>query len=323
MASASETRNSKLETAKPVVFLMGPTASGKTGLAVDLVETLPLEIVSVDSAMVYRGMDIGTAKPGPEVLARAPHRLIDIRDPAEPYSAAAFAADARAEIEAIHAAGHIPLLTGGTMLYFRALAEGLSPLPEADPTVRAELEARAAEHGWPALHAELAASDPETAARLHPNDGQRIQRALEILAVTGRPPAELHRTGGPGLPWPLVKLAVAPPDRARLHQRIERRFHDMLAAGFLAEVEKLYARPDLLGDEPALRAVGYRQLWRHLAGEWSLPHAVERGVIASRQLAKRQLTWLRRERDLEWLNADAPRVSEQARDALRRRLEMA
>lgn len=299
---------------------MGPTASGKTGLAVELAAHFPIDLVSVDSAMVYRGMDIGTAKPGPEVLARAPHRLIDIRDPARAYSAAEFAADAEHEIARSHAAGRMPLLVGGTMLYFSALERGLSPLPAADPSVRQRLSARAEQIGWPALHAELVAADPDTAARLHPNDGQRIQRALEILAITGEPPSRLQGDAGPApRSWQPIKLAIAPAERAQLHVRIESRFHGMLDAGFLPEVENLRARPDLM-NAPALRSVGYRQLWRYLDGTWTYDQAVERGVIASRQLAKRQLTWLRRESVSAWLNADDPRVSEQARQVLQQPL---
>ncbi|WP_353252557.1 tRNA (adenosine(37)-N6)-dimethylallyltransferase MiaA [Salinisphaera sp. PC39] len=291
----------------PVVHLMGPTASGKTDLAVHLVERLPCDIVSVDSAMVYRGMDIGTAKPDAATLARAPHRLIDIRDPADAYSAAEFAADAAREIRAIRAAGRMPLLVGGTMLYFRALTRGLSPLPPADAGVREALTAEADRHGWQALHARLASRDPDTAARIHPNDAQRIQRALEILELTGQPPSHWYaRRTESGPEWPLVELAVAPSARSRLHERIETRFDAMLAAGFLGEVEKLHARPDLTLDTPALRAVGYRQLWQHLDGTLSWAEARDRGVYASRQLAKRQLTWLRRERGVRWFDSDDP-----------------
>lgn len=298
---------------KPVVFLMGPTASGKTELAVELVEQFPSDIVSVDSAMVYRGMDVGTAKPDAALLARAPHRLIDIRDPAEAYSAAEFVADAQREIAAIHAAGRVPLLVGGTMLYFRALEHGLSPLPAAESAVRAQLSARAEQAGWPALHAELAQADPAIAARLHPNDGQRIQRALEILTISGEPPSALQqRDTAPARDWTPLKLAIAPGDREQLHARIRKRFDAMLAAGFLAEVEKLRSRPDLHLELPAMRAVGYRQLWQYLDGSQSYETAVERGVIASRQLAKRQLTWLRRDNEIAWLNGSSPQVSDDA-----------
>jgi len=305
-----------------VVFLMGPTASGKTGLAVSLVETLGAEIVSVDSAMVYRGMDIGTAKPDAHTLARAPHRLIDIRDPADPYSAAQFSRDARAAIDAIHAAGRLPLLVGGTCLYFSALERGLSPMPSAQPRLRAALEQEAGAVGWAALHARLAALDPHTAARIHPHDAQRIQRALEIHALTGRTPSAIHAERGRSrLPWPVLKLALAPPQRSILHERIALRFCHMMAAGLYDEVEKLYQRPDLHAQLPAMRAVGYRQLWRVLAGEWSLDHGKERAVIATRQLAKRQLTWLRRESDVHWLHSATERHDDAVIDLVERWLD--
>lgn len=295
-----------------VVFLMGPTASGKTGLAVSLVKALNVDIISVDSAMVYCGMDIGTAKPDAATLSAAPHRLIDIRDPAEPYSAAEFCRDARAEIEAVHARGRLPLLVGGTSLYFSALERGLSPLPPADPGVRAEIEREAQALGWAAMHEQLAAIDPKTAQRIHPNDAQRIQRALEIFQLTGRAPSAIHAdTERPQLPWPLLKLAMTPVDRNTLHARIETRFQHMMDAGFYAEVEKLYARPDLKESLPAVRAVGYRQLWQVAAGRWSLQNGVERGIIASRQLAKRQLTWLRRESGVQWLGSDKDVLQQQ------------
>ena len=283
----------------PVVFVMGPTATGKTELAMHLVRRLPCDIVSVDSAMVYRGMDIGTAKPSAAELAQAPHRLIDICDPAQAYSAARFRDDATREIAAIHAAGRVPLLVGGTLLYFSALERGLSRMPAADADVRAKLSAQAGAQGWAALHARLAAADPDSARRIHHNDAQRIQRALEIIELSGRTPsdwrAESRRRSAP---WPLLKLALMPGDRADSGARIAARFHAMLDAGLLAEVEKLHARPDLHAGLPAMRAVGYRQLWQHLAGELSLVEATERGIIATRQLAKRQQTWLRRERDV-------------------------
>lgn len=277
-----------------VIFLMGPTACGKTDLAVELVRRFPFEIVSVDSAMVYRGMDIGTAKPDAETLQLAPHRLIDICDPAEAYSAARFREDALREIEAIQAAGRIPLLVGGTMLYFRALEQGLSVLPPADPAVRERLEEEAARHGWGVLHARLAAVDPEAAARIHPNDPQRIQRALEVWELTGRPLSELQRAGrDEPLPFHVVKAQIFPEDRDRLHERIEERFRQMLELGLWDEVETLYSRGDLDPSMPSVRAVGYRQLWRHLAGELGREEAVRAGIIATRQLAKRQMTWLR------------------------------
>jgi len=277
-----------------VMFLMGPTACGKTDLAVELVRRFPFEIVSVDSAMVYRGMDIGTAKPDAETLRLAPHRLIDVCDPAEAYSAARFREDALREIAAVHAAGRIPLLVGGTMLYFRALEQGLSVLPAADPALRVRLEEEARLHGWAFLHARLAAVDPVAAARIHPNDPQRIQRALEVWELTRRPLSELQRAGrDEPLSFSVVKAQVFPEDRDRLHARIEERFRLMLELGLWEEVERLYARGDLDPSMPSVRAVGYRQLWRHLAGEIGREEAVRAGIIATRQLAKRQMTWLR------------------------------
>lgn len=319
-----ETRNSKSETGKPVVFLMGPTASGKTDVGLALAERLPVDLISVDSAMVYRGMDIGTAKPSSEVRRRVPHRLVDIRDPAEGYSAADFATDARREIDRSHAAGRVPLLVGGTMLYFRALSEGLSPLPPADAAIRAELTADAERHGWPQLHARLAKQDPVTARRLHPNDGQRIQRALEIVSLTGRPASDIQGDRQTdAVAAGAVRLALVPGDRARLHQRIETRFHAMLDQGFIEEVENLQRRPDLNREMPAMRAVGYRQLWHYLAGEWSYDEAVQRGIFASRQLAKRQLTWLRRDHRPRWFDADTATIIDDIHDTLARALELA
>ena len=280
-----------------VIFLAGPTTTGKTELAVEIVRRFPCDIVSVDSAMVFRGMDIGTAKPGPAVLALAPHRLIDVCDPAESYSAARFRDDALREIAVIHAAGRVPLLVGGTMLYFAALERGLSRLPGADAGIRARLEREAGENGWEALHARLAAVDPAAARRIHPNDPQRIQRALEVYELTGCAMSELlaEQEAEP-FPYRAVKMQVLVADRERLHQQIERRFHDMLAQGLLHEVESLYLRGDLDPRLPSMRAVGYRQLWRHVAGETGLETAISQAITATRQLAKRQLTWLRAER---------------------------
>jgi tRNA dimethylallyltransferase len=299
--------------ALPVVLLMGPTASGKTALALDLAQRLPVEIVSVDSALVYRGMDIGSAKPSLAERAQVPHHLIDILDPAEPYSAARFTADARRLIAEVRARGRVPLLVGGTMLYFRALQCGLSELPPADPQVRARIEAEAQRRGWPAMHAQLLQRDPVTAARLHPNDQQRVQRALEILELTGSPLAELHaqprQDTGLGR---VVKLGLNPPERAVLHGRIAQRFEAMMAAGFLDEVRVLHARGDLYPELPSVRAVGYRQLWAHLDGEVTLSEAVQNGIAATRQFAKRQLTWLRTEPDVNWLDPAAANVTEQA-----------
>ncbi len=284
------------------VFLMGPTASGKTELAVRLAQALPCEIVSVDSALVYRGMDIGTAKPGPEVLEQAPHRLIDICDPSEPYSAARFREDALRAMAEIHDRGRVPLLVGGTMLYFRALEKGLSVLPEADPQVRARLEREGSIQGWDALHRRLAAVDPAAARRIHPNDPQRIQRALEVYELTGQPLSKLQaRQGERLLPCRLVKLARAPRERQLLHQRIEQRFRLMLETGLEEEVRGLLARGDLVPATPALRAVGYRQVVSFLLGEYGRDDMLRRGVSATRQLAKRQLTWLRADPEILWL----------------------
>jgi len=296
------------------ILLMGPTASGKTDLAVDLVERLPCEIISVDSAMVYRGMDIGTAKPGPEVLERAPHRLIDILGPTEAYSAARFRADALAEMESVVRAGGVPLLVGGTMLYFKALQQGLAPLPDADEAVRSALLDEAGRIGWPAMHARLAAVDPESAARIHPNDPQRIQRALEVHALTGEPMGRLLREADASpLPYRLLKLVRAPADRAVLHRRIERRFHRMLEQGLVAEVESLRGEGGLTPDLPSMRSVGYRQVLKYLLGGYGYGEMVLRGIIATRQLAKRQFTWLRAESDCVWLGDRASVLDEALR----------
>lgn len=283
---------------------MGPTASGKTAAAIYLRERLPVEIISVDSSQVYRGMDIGTAKPNAAELARAPHRLIDIRDPAEPYSAAQFREDALREMADITAGGRIPLLVGGTLLYFRALERGLSPLPAADAGIRARLAAAARRRGWPALHAELKEIDPDSAARIAPNDAQRIQRALEIHALTGQAPSRLRRRGsGQSLPYQVLKLAVAPAERAELHRRIEDRFHTMIANGLVEEVKALRRRADLTPELPALRTVGYRQIWENLTRPGGDSEMIRRGIYATRQLAKRQLTWLRGEPDVIWFDS--------------------
>lgn len=280
--------------------IAGPTASGKTALALALRERAPVEIISVDSAQVYVGMDIGTAKPDAATLARAPHRLIDIRDPAIPYSAAEFVADARREMADITAAGRIPLLVGGTMLYFHLLIEGMAKLPAANPQLRAELAATAARHGWAHLHAELARVDPETAAQLHPLHSQRIQRALEVYRATGQPLSRLLRAqhDGQGIApvaadYDLTMVALLPPSRDQLHQHIAQRFEAMLEAGLVAEVRALYERGDLNPDLPSMRAAGYRQVWAHLDGECDTATMAARGIAATRQLAKRQLTWLR------------------------------
>lgn len=303
---------------RPAVCIMGPTASGKTGLAVELVRRFPFEIVSVDSALIYRGMDIGTAKPDAATLAVAPHRLIDFLDPSEAYSAAQFRNDCLHEMEQIRQAGRLPLLVGGTMLYFRALQHGLSPLPGADPALRARLDTQMREHGLASLHARLAEVDPEAARRIHPNDPQRIQRALEVYELSGSPLSAHFAQADPDWrPLRLLKLAVVPRDRAALHARIEQRFAQMLEQGLVAEVERLYARGDLGLHLPAIRAVGYRQVWRYLAGELSYAQMCERAVVATRQYAKRQLTWLRSEADLVWLDADAPGLFDRVCELLR------
>lgn len=297
------------------VLLMGPTASGKTDLAVELVERLPCEIVSVDSAMIYRGMDIGTAKPGAEVLARAPHRLIDILDPVESYSTARFREDALAEMAQIQAHGRIPLLVGGTMLYFRVLQQGLAALPSASPELRDALNAEAERIGWDGLHARLASADPLSAAQIHPNDPQRIQRALEVLALTGRPMSALiAEAEAAALPYRLLKLARAPRERRVLHARIERRFHAMIERGLVDEVEALWARGDLDPEMPSMRCVGYRQVLKYLSGAYNWQEMLHRGIVASRQLAKRQLTWLRAESDCHWLADESEPI--QAAEAL-------
>ncbi|MCW8807863.1 MAG: tRNA (adenosine(37)-N6)-dimethylallyltransferase MiaA [Rhodanobacter sp.] len=275
------------------IFLMGPTASGKTALACQLSELFGLDLVSVDSALVYRGMDIGTAKPDSSTLARYPHALVDIRDPAQPYSAAEFRIDAMNVMQRISARGRVPLLVGGTGLYFRALQQGLSDLPEADPAVRVRLTSEAARLGWPVLHARLAQIDPLAASRIGCNDAQRLQRALEVIELTGQPLSSQQHRGHRRFPWRVLKLALLPTDRAILHQRIARRFDAMLAAGFLDEVRGLRARGDLHADLPAIRAVGYRQAWEHLDGLTDPDEFRNRGIFATRQLAKRQITWLR------------------------------
>ena len=289
----------------PVFVLTGPTGSGKSDWAIALAERAPVEIVSVDSALVYRGLDIGTAKPARAVRERLPHHLIDICDPADSYSAGRFLADALGWVRDIHARGRVPLLVGGTMLYLRALLRGLAVLPQAAPELRTRIDARAAREGWPALHAELARLDPEAAGRIAPADAQRIQRALEVCYSTGRPISELQRaTVSPLAGWPVRVWVLAPAERTRLHERLAQRFAAMMAAGFLDEVRGLRDRGDLSARHPSMRAVGYRQLWAHLEGEYALEEAVARGVAATRQLAKRQLTWLRGEPSGTWLDPD-------------------
>lgn len=313
------------DTRPPAIALMGPTAAGKTALALDWARRFGGEIVSVDSALVYRGLDIGAAKPDAGERTRAPHHMLDLRDPWQAYSAAEFAADARAAIDGILARGRLPILAGGTGLYFRALLQGLSPMPQADPALRAEIEAEAAAHGWPALHAQLARIDPVAAMRIRPTDPQRIQRALEVFRASGRPISDWQGRASPSqrLPCRVLKLIVAPRDRAVLHARIERRFDAMLDAGFLDEVHALRALPELAAhpaplELPAIRAVGYRQAWEHLDGATDAAGFRDRAIFATRQLAKRQLTWLRGEHDARWFDpaGDGPRLERAVRDFL-------
>ncbi|TPG77599.1 tRNA (adenosine(37)-N6)-dimethylallyltransferase MiaA [Pseudomonas arsenicoxydans] len=298
----------------PAIFLMGPTAAGKTDLAIELTKVLPCELISVDSALVYRGMDIGTAKPSKEILAEFPHRLIDILDPAESYSAADFRRDALEAMAEITARGKIPLLVGGTMLYYKALVEGLADMPAADPDVRAQIEEEAARLGWQALHEQLALIDPESAARIHPNDPQRLSRALEVYRVSGQSMTELRlrqsvqsteaaASGLQQLPYTVANLAIAPANRQALHERIKQRFTNMLEQGFIDEVVALRKRSDLHSGLPSIRAVGYRQVWDYLDGKLTQAEMQERGIIATRQLAKRQFTWLRSWADLHWLDS--------------------
>ncbi|MCC5862933.1 MAG: tRNA (adenosine(37)-N6)-dimethylallyltransferase MiaA [Gammaproteobacteria bacterium] len=290
---------------------MGPTATGKSALGLALADRLGGEIISVDSALVYRGMDIGTAKPTAVERRQVPHHLIDVADPADAYSAARFREDAITAMQAIDARGRLPLLVGGTMLYFRALLQGLSPLPPRDPALRARLDAQAAVGGWPALHARLAELDPEAAARIQPRDAQRIQRAMEVATLTGQPLSGLQsRQPGPPAPWQFLTIALIPGDRGRLAADIAARFDRMMERGLLEEVRALYGRDDLDEHTPALRAVGYRQLIEHLAGRCSLAAARERAVIATRQLARRQLVWLRREQPDQVLEPFAGGVAE-------------
>ncbi|WP_058546526.1 tRNA (adenosine(37)-N6)-dimethylallyltransferase MiaA [Pseudomonas fluorescens] len=298
----------------PAIFLMGPTAAGKTDLAIELTKVLPCELISVDSALVYRGMDIGTAKPSKALLAEYPHRLIDILDPAEAYSAADFRRDALQAMAEITARGKIPLLVGGTMLYYKALVEGLADMPAADPEVRAQIEEEAARLGWQALHEQLAIIDPESAARIHPNDPQRLSRALEVYRVSGQSMTALRQrqsaqsteaaaSGLQQLPYTVANLAIAPANRQVLHRRIEQRFTLMLEQGFIDEVVALRERSDLHAGLPSIRAVGYRQVWDYLDGKLTSAEMQERGIIATRQLAKRQFTWLRSWTGLHWLDS--------------------
>ena len=299
------------------IFLMGPTASGKTALACELSEQFPLDLISVDSALVYRGMDIGTAKPDAAMLARYPHALIDIRDPGRPYSAADFRADVLPVMQQISALDRVPLLVGGTGLYFRALQQGLSDLPEADPVIRVRLSKEAEQFGWAAMHARLAKVDPSAASRIGCNDAQRVQRALEVIELTGRLLSELQRGGSDALfPWRVLKLALLPAERHLLHERIAQRFDAMLAVGFLDEVRTLRARGDLHAELPAIRAVGYRQAWEHLDGDSTPGEFRDRGIFATRQLAKRQITWLRSDVGARLFDPDRPDLLARAADAV-------
>jgi len=300
--------------------ITGPTACGKTELALALARDFPLEIISMDSAMVYRGMDIGTAKPDRATRSEVPHHLIDILDPEAAYSAGRFAADATRLVAEIAARGRLPLVVGGTMLYLKALREGIAPLPERDPAIRGRIDARAEQAGWEALHAELAVIDAEAAARIEPGDRQRIQRALEVHAITGRPLSQLQRVGSE--PSVIVEsIALMPRDRERLKTTIERRFGAMVEEGLIDEVQRLRARPGLTASSASMRAVGYRQVWAHLDGRWDWPEAARRAVAATRQLAKRQLTWLRSDRQTETLAADDPLLGDRLRSRVERHLK--
>lgn len=288
------------------IFIMGPTASGKTDLAIRLKELLSVELISVDSALIYKGMDIGTAKPTAEELKKAPHRLIDILDPSESYSAADFRRDALREMDEITKAGKIPLLVGGTMLYYKALLEGLSPLPSSKPEIREQIEIEARAKGWDVLHQELMQIDPVSAERIHPNDPQRLSRALEVFRISGKTLTELTQTKGEALPYDAVQFAIAPQERSVLHERIELRFKLMMDAGFEDEVRELYQRQELHADLPSIRCVGYRQMWDYLDGKIDRDEAIFRGICATRQLAKRQITWLRGWKNVTWLDTFTP-----------------
>jgi len=305
--------------AAEALVLTGPTASGKSAWAVRLAEELPIEIISMDSAQVYQGMDIGTAKPSTALRARIPHHLIDILDPAEAYSAGQFVADCARLIDEIRGRGRVPVVVGGTMLYLNALLVGIADLPRGSAELRQRIDAQAALEGWPRLHSELARLDPEAAARIHPNDPQRIQRALEVCYATGQPLSQLQRIRRPVLAH-LPRWALAPLDRSALHRRIEQRLSQMMSQGFLDEVAWLYRRGDLTSRHPAMRAVGYRQLWGHLEGRYGLGEARDKALAATRQLAKRQLTWLRADREIRWIDPDAPDAYAQWKCELRREL---
>lgn len=293
------------------IFLMGPTASGKTELAIRLCEQHNCEIISVDSALIYKGFDIGSAKPNADEQRRAPHFLIDILDPSVPYSAADFRKDALKLMDEITSRGKTPLLVGGTMLYFKALLEGLSPLPKADPEIRKQIEAQATEHGWHWLHEQLAEIDPVSAKRIHPNDPQRLSRALEVFRISGKSMTDLSQTVDNDLPFDIVQFAIYPDERSQLHERIELRYKQMLDLGFEQEVRKLYQRGDLHVDMPSIRCVGYRQMWDYIEGNLDYDEMIFRGIVATRQLAKRQMTWLRGWDNLERLNTPMGENAEQ------------
>jgi tRNA dimethylallyltransferase len=308
--------------ALPVVILTGPTGAGKSNWAMRLAREMPLEIVSVDSAQVYRGMDIGTAKPSHAEREQVPHHLLDIRDPAENYSAGQFVADATARIAEIRSRGRLPLLVGGTMLYLRALLKGIADLPQASVELRQSIDERGKREGWAALHTELARLDPESAARIHPNDPQRIQRALEVCYIAQRPLSELQRATQSALGEAVsLRWAIAPADRSVLHERIGKRFRLMMEQGFLDEVARLHARGDLTAEHSAIRAVGYRHLCAYLGGDSTLEEAVSRSIAATRQLAKRQLTWLRSDKEIRWLDSEASEAYDCWNYDLRRELK--
>jgi tRNA dimethylallyltransferase len=302
----NETMSNVSNSLPPALFLMGPTASGKTKLAIELCETLPCEIISVDSALIYRGMNIGTAKPDAEELKKAPHRLINILDPAQSYSVAEFRKDALLAMQDITSRGNIPLLVGGTMMYYKALIDGLSPLPKSDQSVRKTIEANAEESGWHVLHQQLAKIDPTSAKRIHPNDPQRLIRALEVYLLTKRSMTDLMATKSVPIPYNAIQFCIAPEDRKVLHERISQRFQGMIDAGFQAEVEQLKDRGDLHLNLPSIRCVGYRQMWQYLDGDFDFNEMREKSVAATRQLAKRQLTWLRGWKNIHLLDTFSP-----------------